>query len=201
MKMQNIIKQSYIAELIGTFSLTLLVSLTLTSRVPEAAVFAAALTVTIFVYTIGAISGCHINPAVTVGLWSVGKINKIDVSGYLVAQFLGALLAMQAAIFMTGSVPDVSGSELPAIGLAEAAGAAFLVFGVCAVVFKKAPEGSSGLTIGGSLLIGVLVASTIGNGVINPAVAVGIGSLSFTYLLAPLIGGILSAQLYRWLVV
>lgn len=197
--MKPTLKKQYVAELIGTFGLTLLVSLTLMSGVPEAVPFLAAITVAIFVYTIGGISGCHINPAVTIGLWSVKKIQKLDVVGYLVAQFLGAFLAMYVTSFLVGSSPTSIAEDLPAVALAEAIGTMFLVFGVSSVVYGKTSSGASGVTIGGSLLLGILVSSTVSNGVLNPAVAVGIGSVSVTYLLAPVVGGILAAQLYRWL--
>lgn len=169
------------------------------SGVPEAVPFLAAITLTIFVYTIGAISGCHINPAITIGLWSVGKIKKQDVVGYIVAQLLGAILAMQATMFMIGAIPNPVVDNLPSTGISELLGTAFLAFGVCAVVFGKTSSGASGVTIGGSLLLGILVASTASNGVLNPAVAVGIGSVSIVYLVAPIVAAVLTAQLYRWL--
>lgn len=197
--MNKIFKKKYVAELVGTFSLTLMVLLTLMSGVPEAVPFLAAITLTIFVYTIGSISGCHINPAITIGQWSVQKIHKLDVIGYLVAQIVGALLAMQVASLLVGDLPILAGTDTPAVGIAEALGAAFLSFGVSAVAFGKTGQGSSGITIGGSLLLGILIASSTSNGILNPAVAIGTGAISFTYLLAPIVGAVLSAQLYRWL--
>jgi aquaporin Z len=199
MNFPALVKKQYVAECVGTFGLTLLVSVTLLSGVPEATAFIAALTLAIFVYTIGGISGCHINPAVTIGLWSIQKIQKNDALCYVVSQILGAVFAMVVGPILVGVQPDLSVQDLPIIGFGEMLGAAFLVFGICAVVYGNVSSGASGVTIGGSLLIGLLLASTVGNGVLNPAVAIGIGSVSVSYIIGPIIGGILSAQLYRWL--
>ena len=193
-------KKEYVAELVGTFSLTLLVSISIMSGVQEATPFVAALTLGIFVYTIGGISGCHINPAVTAGLWSVSKIQNTDAARYIIAQILGAVLAMVMVHMLAGTSPDLIAEDLAIVGVVEMLGAAFLVFGVCAVVYGNVSSGASGVTIGGSLLLGLLVAATMSNAVLNPAVAIGVGSVSVTYLVAPIVGGILSAQRYRWLV-
>jgi len=190
----------HFAELVGTFALTLMVSLMLVSGLPEATALVAALTLGIFVYTIGPISGCHINPAVTFGLWSVKKIDGIDAIRYMFVQCIGAALAMVVAQYLSGTSPQLFVDDMLIVGVAEAIGAAFLVFGICSVVYGKVSDAAAGLTIGGSLLIGILVASTVSNGVINPAVALGIGSLSPLYVIGPLVGGAAGAHLYRWLV-
>ena len=193
--------QKYAAELLGTCTLTLLVSLSLTSEFPLATAIVAGLVLCLFVYTIGPISGAHINPAVTVALASIQKISPMDAIGYVVSQVLGALLAMWVAKnYGSGFLPTVLVSNTARVGLAEAMGAFALVFGVSAVVHGKVHSAASGLTIGGSLLIGILIASVAGNGVANPAVAIGIGSVSPMYLLGPLAGGLAAAWVYKFLV-
>ncbi len=145
----------------------------------------------------GAISGTHINPAITLGLWSVGKIGARDAVGYVVAQLAGGALAMavsrslveRAALTVTDSAP---------VFASEALGTSVLALGVLAVVLGKAPAPASGITIGGALLVGIAVAFG-SNGVLNPAVALGIGSLSVNYVLGPILGSILAMQLYRML--
>ena len=86
--------KKYIAEMLGTFGLTLAVSISLASLFPVSTPVIAALTLGLLVYSLGAISGTHINPAVTIGLWSLKKIATKDAVFYIVSQFLGAGLAL-----------------------------------------------------------------------------------------------------------
>lgn len=189
----------YVAELIGTFTLVLAVSLSLMNGLALGTPLVAGLTVGLFVYSVGAISGAHFNPAVTLSLWSVKKIGWQDAGIYIISQMLGAVLAMCLVQQMTGDVLSVGGADGWKVGIAEAMGAFVLVFGISSVVYEKADDDASGLVIGGSLLLGIMLASSFSNGVLNPAVAIGIGSVSATYLLAPVAGGLLAAQLFRWL--
>lgn len=192
--------RAYAAEFLGTLVLTLGVGLSLTKGLPIATPLVAALTVMLFVYTVGAISGAHLNPAVTVGLWSMGKIAPRDALWYMAVQCAGASAALSLVRVLTGALPDGGVSATPLVGLGEFLGTFLLVFGVSAVVCGKAPKDAAGLVIGGSLLLGILIASTVSNAVLNPAVALGIHSLSVYHVAAPVLGGILAAQSYRWLV-
>lgn len=192
--------RAYLAELIATFTLTLMVSLAVISQ-SQITPMLAALVVGTFIYTIGAISGAHINPAVTIGLASVKKINFKDAAFYIVAQFFGAVLAMFMVKYMTGaSVVAPEAVDSLKVGIGEMLGAFILVFGVSSVAQGKNQEGAAGITIGSSLLIGIILASGAGAaGILNPAVAVGIGSVSFMYIIAPIVGGILAAWVYKYL--
>ena len=83
---------------------------------------------------------------------------------------------------------------------AEAIGTAFFTFGIAAVVFGKVYNGASGVVIGGSLLLGITFAALLGsNGVLNPAVAFGIGSFSLMYVLGPIIGSVIGMNAYKYL--
>ncbi|MEK7562896.1 MAG: aquaporin [Patescibacteria group bacterium] len=196
--MQNI--RPYVAELLGTFLLTLAVSLSIAvpSVIPTPAI--AGLTLMILVYVLGPVSGAQVNPAVTVGLWCVGKMKAKTALGYIVSQIAGALLVAPFLTLLQIIPVDAGASDSLAIGIGEALGAGLLVAGVCSVVYGKASGGQSGVTVGGSLFLGATIASAFGNGIVNPAVAIGLRSISLTYLLAPLIGGLIFAELYRWLV-
>jgi aquaporin Z len=190
----------YLCEFIGAFLLAFGVGVSIAVHgFPVPTILVAGLVLGTAVYTIGAISGAHINPAVTVSLLSIGKIKPKDAVLYIIAQLLAGLVAAWLLQTFVGSTGVVAvDSSKAAIG--EILGAFVLVWGVCSVVMGKVEDSASGLTIGASLSIGVIVASSASLGVINPAVAVGIGAVSIVYLLAPVVGGILAAQLYKWTV-
>lgn len=190
--------QKLAAELVGTFSLALAVGLSIIAGgdSPVVTPVVAGLTLGLFVYTIGSISGSHINPAVTIALAVAKKIETKCAVGYLVAQFVGGYLASLVLAAHGGTGVSAGGEG---ILIAEAAGTFFLLFGIAAVVCGKVQDAASGLTIGGSLLLGVLVAAGLGsNGVLNPAVAVGIGSVSPAYFAGPVVGAIVAMLVYKF---
>lgn len=191
--------QKYIAELLSTFTLTLAVSLSLLFVFPLSTPVLAALVVGLFVYTIGGISGAHINPAVTVGMWAIKKIETKEALLYIASQIIGAGLATICVLALTATTPPIVAEETFAALLAEAIGAFVLVFGVASVATGKVSQSSSGLVVGGSLLVGIIIASTVSNGILNPAVAFGLGSLKLSYLLGPLVGGAAGAYAYNWM--
>lgn len=191
---------AYAAELLGTFLLAFLVHLSIGSgNFPVPTPVVAGLTLGLIVYMLGSVSGAHVNPAVTLGLWSIKKISSKDAVLYIVAQFIGAALAMWAGDAMTGSAVSLLTDDSALTVVAEALGAAILVLGVSSVVHGKAPSEASGLTIGTALTLGASAASVLSNGVVNPAVALGIHSFSVAYVVGPLIGGVVAAWGYRWL--
>ncbi|MBT4119944.1 MAG: hypothetical protein HOG89_00610 [Candidatus Peribacter sp.] len=190
--------QKYAAEGLSTFTLTLAVSLSLLFSFPLSTPVLAALVVGIFVYTIGGISGAHINPAVTFGMWSIKQINAREAMFYIASQCLGAGLAMLLVLSMTATIPLV-GEESAQIILGEALGAFILTFGVASVALGKSKADAAGLVVGGSLLAGIMIASTMSSGILNPAVAFGLGATSLSYILGPLIGGALGAVTFRWM--
>jgi len=191
---------AYAAELLGTFLLALLVRLSIGSNFPVSTPVVAGLTLGLLVYMFGSISGAHVNPAVTLGLAALRKISWNDAGIYIVMQLVGGLLAMIVGNALTGSPLSLVAGTAVNIGIAEAMGAAILVLGVSSVVYGKTPKDASGLTIGTALTLGALTASTISNGVVNPAVALGIGSLSLPYVAGPLLGGVVAAFGYRALI-
>jgi aquaporin Z len=190
--------KKYVAEFVATFLLTLAVLTSLTFSLPLATPIAAGLTLMIMVYAIGPISGAHLNPAVTLSLLSIKKVSNLDAVLYIVAQLIGAVAAMGVLSALGGSLASVGGADSVAIFVAEALGAFVLLFGIAAVVHGKVDDDASGITIGGSLLLGILLAAGASNGVLNPAVAIGIGSISATYILAPIVGGLIAVWVYKY---
>lgn len=191
--------KKYIAEFIGTFTLSFIVLVALTSGNAFMSVpVMAGLTLAFFVYTIGAISGSHINPAVTLGILSVKKISGKDAISYIVAQLLGAFVAIIMAKGFGFSSSLAAGLWNGKIFLAEMLGMMFFAFGIASVVYGKVKDEISGLLIGGSLILGIIIAVLAGShGILNPAVALALNALTAVYLFAPIIGSVIGFQIYR----
>ncbi|MDH3734218.1 MAG: aquaporin [Gemmatimonadota bacterium] len=186
------------AELLGTFMLTLAVLISVnTTGFPIPTPVIAGLTLGLLVYTIGPVSGCHINPAVTIGLFSIGKIEAMSAAGYIAVQIIGAFAALGigGALFSPGA--DVIAANTFDVGVAELLGAFVFLFGIASVVLGRVPAVMSGIVIGGSLALGVSFAAHTSNGVLNPAVAFGIGSFSLAYVWGPIVGAVVGCFLSR----
>jgi len=191
--------KKYIAEALGTFALSLVVGLSLSGVFPVPTPVLAALTLGLFVYSIGHISVTHINPAVTVGLWSIGKMKSQEAVYYVLSQMLGGVATLMVLSSLNLS-PELIVGQGGMIGLGEAIGTFFFAFGIASVVFGKTPSQLSGVVVGGSLLLGVALSALMGaNGVLNPAVALGIGSFGYMYIIGPMIGAVLGMQTYTYL--
>ena len=193
----------YLAECIGTFALSFIViaAVGAGTMVPLVVPVIAALTLGLFVYTVGSISGAHLNPAVTIGLLSIKKIEPKTAAFYIIAQIFGAAMAIVAAKLLLLTMP------VPAMGVftvqmfaAETLGTLFFTFGIAAVVKGSVPNQMSGLVVGASLLFGILISSLSGaSGILNPAVAFALNSVTLVYILAPIIGSVLGFQLYKYI--
>jgi aquaporin Z len=217
----------YIAELIGTFVLVFggCGSAVLAGdKIGFLGVsLAFGLTLLVMAYAIGHISGCHINPAVTVGLLVSKKIDARDAGGYIVAQVVGGILAAALLLAIAkgaagGYDPTLAGFAANGYGdhspgrynliaafLAEVILTFFLMFTVLGATDIKAPVGFAGIPIGLVLalihLVGIPVTNTSVNPArsIGPAVFVGGWALSqlWLFIIAPLIGAIVAAVVYR----
>jgi glycerol uptake facilitator-like aquaporin len=191
-----------VAELLGTFTLTFAVLSVSKSAIgiPYFVAIGAGLTLAILVFTIGSTSGAHVNPAVTFGLWSLKKIGTLKALLYIVAQFMGAAFAWKLYTYLiSNTIPNIAGKDFDwKIFVAEMVGTLIFTFGIAAALYQKFEGGKLAATIGGSLVIGIVVASAISNGVCNPAVALGIQSWSKEYVIAPLVGGLLGFNLYAF---
>ncbi|WP_375389135.1 MIP/aquaporin family protein [uncultured Amnibacterium sp.] len=212
------------AELVGTFLLVLVgtavaVAAGLGRNTAGAAydslaiALAFGLTLTAVVAALGHASGAHVNPAVTIGLASIGRFPWRSVPAYVVAQILGAVIAslvLWAAYGPTARSDAKLGVTAPTSGvndlqafLMEVVVGFLLVFVVVAVATDdRVPTAAAPVAIGAALACGVLVAGPISGGAANPARALGpmIVDLSFTsawaYILGPVLGGVLAAVLY-----
>lgn len=218
--------QALLAELIGTFALVFFgtLSVTLNLEVLGAtssdAIISIALVhgiiLMVMVYAIGHISGCHINPAVTIAMAAVRKISPGRAAGYIFVQLVGAGLAagLHSLILPEAGAKTFYGLTLPSAAIGESQVVAFgleltftffLVFAIFAtVVSGRAPQGFHGLAIGGTLVTAILVGGPLTGASLNPARTFGpaLISMNFTahwaYWLGPIIGALLAALLYRY---
>lgn len=211
--------KKYVAEFIGTLVLVLFacgVAAVTGCIFPEAGYIATALAfglvIVAMAYSIGNISGCHINPAVSLAVWMTGKMDTKDFIGYVVAQFLGAIAG--AALLMALIGKDMG---LGCNGLYNgSAGMSILVEIILTFVFVLAVLGATskiengkvaGLVIGLSLtlvhLFGIYFTGTSVNPArsFGPALLMGGESLAcvWVFIVAPLIGGALAALVWKYL--
>ena len=181
------------------------------------------LTVLTMAYAIGNISGCHLNPAVTIGLWFGKRIKSKDIIPYLVSQFFGAAIAgcllyliaigqqgfsleSNAGSFATNGFGEFSphGFSMISAFLVEFLLTFFFLFIIMAVTDKNAPTGFAPIAIGFTLTLIHLVSIPITNTSVNPARSFGV-ALFFTpalkqlwlFFLAPTLGAVLGAKSYN----
>lgn len=180
------------------------------------------LAITACIYAFGRISGCHINPAVTLALWAVKKFPSRDVAPYILAQVIGATLASFTLAFILGMGAVNTGglgatAPFGGIGyvqaiLAEAIGTFILMLAIMGVaVDREAPPGFAGLIIGLTVAGVITTLGNITGASINPARTFGpyLGDLLFggsnlwiyfpIYLIGPIAGAIIAAFVYNYL--
>jgi glycerol uptake facilitator protein len=180
--------------------------------------FAFAMVVIAMVYAIGHISGCHINPAVTLGLAATGKFPWRDVPAYVTAQAIGAVIGAAAIIGTLGHQSVDLGLGVASFNpdtvtygraiFAEFIGTFLLVFTVFGVIDRRAPAGWAGLAIGFVVFAAIIVVAPATSASINPArtfgpmlvMQVAGGAVKWNqiwaYLLGEFTGGILAGLSY-----
>jgi len=216
--------KKYIAECIGTFVLTLLgcgTAMFLGCNTPAGVVgtaIAFGLTVVAMAYTIGGISGCHINPAITFGVALSGRMSWGEAVGYWIGQVIGAIIAGAVLLLLTKVVaaPDLTGG-LGTNGVANAGGVggALLVEFIATFIFvlvvlgttdaKKGAGNLAGLAIGLTLILVHLVCINLTGTSVNPARSIGpalfVGGEAlanvWVFILAPMVGGACAAGVWK----
>lgn len=196
--------RAYIAECLGAFILsTCVVILSSSSATAPMTPVIAGLTLMLLVYILGPISGAHVNPAITIAQWSVGRLSAANAVPYIAAQLVGGGLAFGLLWFILPAMPASAPADGWMLMVLEALGAGMLSLGVYAATSGRATAGASGFTVGGSLVLGALLASIVSSGaagVLNPAVAVSLRFFTLSHLLAPIVGAVAAAWLYRYLI-
>lgn len=221
--------KQYGAEFLGTFWLVLggCGSAVLAATFPEVGIglhgvsLAFGLTVLTMAYAIGHISGCHLNPAVSIGLWASGRFPAGKLAPYIVAQVLGGVVAGGVLFFIASGAPgfDVSqgfamngygahspgGYSLFSALLCEIVMTMFFLIVILGATDKRAPAGFAPIAIGLALTLIHLISIPVTNTSVNPArstgVAVFVGDWALAQLwlfwVAPIIGALLGAAAYR----
>lgn len=185
-----------LAEMLGTWMLASVVLATGSGAVPT--VIAVGLCLMLLVSTIGKVSGAHVNPAVTLGLLMLGKIKMPQAASYIVAQVVGGLLALISYSYLVDRTLDITygGAFDGRVFVAELLGAAVFGFGIAGAVWQGYEKLQAAFTIGFSLFLGATIASIAAPGFLNPAVALANSVVSWTYILAPIIGIAIGMQVY-----
>lgn len=220
--------KKYVAELIGTFSLVLVgcgSAVIAGEYIGFLGIsFAFGLTVLVMVYAIGSISGCHINPAITLAMLVAGKIKSKDAMAYIIVQCIGGIIAAGVLFVIALGQADYSltvnglgqngygtlspgGYSLVACFIAEIVLTGLFLFVIFGSTSKDAPKGFAGVSIGFSLVLIHLVGIPITGTSVNPARSLGsalfVGGEAISQLwlfwVAPVIGGILAAIVWKYI--
>ncbi|HGY5298125.1 TPA: aquaporin Z [Aeromonas salmonicida] len=219
----------FAAEFMGTFWLVLggCGSAVLAAAFPNVGIgllgvaLAFGLTVLTMAYAVGHISGCHLNPAVTLGLWAGGRFPASGVLSYIVAQVLGGIAAA-AVLYVIASGQagfDVSagfasngygehspgGYSLLAALVCEVVMTGFFLFVIMGATDSRAPTGFAPIAIGLCLTLIHLISIPVTNTSVNPARSTGVAlfvgdwavSQLWLFWVAPIVGAILGALAYR----
>jgi glycerol uptake facilitator protein len=195
-----------VAEFLGTGILTL-VFLSVqrsTIGVPYFIALAAGLAVALAVWVVGDNSGAHLNPAVTLALWTARKVGTLTGALYIVVQLLGAWAAYGLyTYFVNSSFQTIGGHYTGRVLVAEAVGTFVLGLGWAAVSYRAWTTSAKASSVGVAYSLGIIVAAAAGLGIANPAVALGVrawniwGSMGWgTYVLGPVLGAVIGVNLY-----
>jgi aquaporin Z len=217
------------AEFLGTFWLVLggCGSAVLAAKFPDIGIgmlgvaFAFGLTVVTMAYAIGHISGCHLNPAVSIGLYAGGRFPAAQLLPYIVAQVLGGIAA-GAVLYVIASGKtgfdaaagfaangygehSLGGYSMTAALVTEVVMTMFFLFIIMGATDKRAPAGLAPLAIGLALTLIHLISIPVTGTSVNPARSTGVAFFGadwavgqlWLFWVAPIIGGALGAVLYR----
>lgn len=217
-----------VAELIGTFWLVLggCGSAVLAAGIPELGLgylgvsLAFGLTVVTMAYAIGHISGCHLNPAVSIGLVAGGRFKAAELPHYIIAQVIGAILAALVIRTIASGAEGYAGSlasngfgehsphgySMLAAIITEISMTAMFLFIIMGATDKRAPTGLAPLAIGFTLALIHMISIPVTNTSVNPARSTGPALLEggialdqlWLFWLAPIVGAVIGALVYKF---
>ena len=192
-----------VAEFLGTGVLTLVILSVQRSTIgiPYFVALAAGLAAATLIVALGRVTSAHLNPAVTLALWTARQVKTVDAVVLVAMQFLGAWLAYYLyTFFVNSSLQPIGGHYTSRVLAAEAVGGLVLGLGWAAAVYHQYLNTYKAAAVGAAYVLAILVASSASIGLINPAVALGARAWVWgTYVAGPLLGAIVGVNLYGWL--
>lgn len=216
--------QKLMAEMLGTLFLVLVGCGTAVMAAGSVGMLGVALVFGLVViamaYTIGPISGCHLNPAVTVGLWVNGRFDAKDVLPYIIAQCIGAAVGAGALYLIASGMPDFAaggfasngygehspgGYSMQAVLMTEIIMTALFVIVILGATSKAVPNGFAPLAIGLTLTAIHLVSIPVSGTSVNPARSLATALFAdswamdqvWMFWIAPLAGAVLASLVFR----
>jgi glycerol uptake facilitator-like aquaporin len=202
------IKQRHVAallaEFVGTLTLVLVVLSVSLYRFPFFTAIAAGVTVAVFVSAFSKVSGGHINPAVTVGMFAMRQVSALRAVGYIVVQLLAGFVGWQLYEYFTQrTLTNATTASIEwNVVAAEFAGALIWGIALAAVVSQKIQGYQAAYTVGAGLFLGLTVAGLASNALLNPALAIGVKSWDpVTYVAGPVLGLLIGVVLVSYVIV
>ncbi|HEU5004792.1 MAG TPA: aquaporin [Candidatus Saccharimonadales bacterium] len=190
-----------LGEFLGTATLVM-VALAL-SEITSVSYFVAtsvAATLGVVYMMFSGLSGAHVNPAITFGMWTARRVTTLRAVSYIVAQLVGGFASWQLYQYFTDhKLQARTASWNWRVLLAEAVGTLVLSMGFAAAITRGFNALESALTYATALFAGIMIAATAAAGFLNPAVALGLRSFDWVYILGPLLGALVGVNLYTYL--
>jgi len=191
-----------LVELIGTFILALLVgTLLINAGVGSYVAFyipcGAAVTIGLFTYCFSESELGSLNPAVALGKYLANKLSILGLGVAVGSELVGAYCGILLARFLNDAPLLVPQGYSIRADIGELIGSALFVFVVIRSAYGQIAPQAGGLAVGVALLIGLSISLSVSGGILNPALALGMGAIHLSYLLMPLIGGGIGALLAR----
>jgi len=218
--------RKYLAEALGTFALVFVGTSVATlqgflsgygSTGWIGISFAFGFTLMVLVWVVGPVSGCHLNPAVTIAMALSGRLKAADAVPYIVSQLVGAILASLVLLGLLNGLPGYTAAaglgangnprdmQVLSLLLWEVVMTALFLYTIFAATRSDAPTGFAGLAIGGFLFVAHLVGAQLGDASLNPARSFGPALLQggealrilWVFVVGPIVGGIVGWLSYK----
>ncbi len=190
------------AEFIGTAILVLITLSFAAAQTPSYYALGTSLAIGlgVCVFLFGTVSGAHVNPGVTFGMWTARLVGTYRAIAYIAAQLLGALAAWQLYQYFSGNLVTPKNDHFSGpIWLAETVGTMILTMGIMAAISRGFDLLQSAVAYGGAFFAGIIIAAAASPAFLNPAIALGMRDWNSAYILGPLVGGLIGVNLYMWL--